>query len=117
MRHRLTTKKLNRPKANREALKKALANSFILHERITTTEARAKYIKPFVEKLVTASKTSSLAQRRRLISLLGNERNANKLLTKVGPRFAKRNGGYTRIIKLGQRQGDGAAIVSLEFVE
>lgn len=117
MRHRLVTKKLNRPKASREALKKALCISFFEHERITTTEAKAKYIKPFVERLISTGKKNTLAQRRQLISTLGNEKTANKILTKISPRFAKRAGGYTRIIRLGQRQGDGSPMVSLQLVD
>lgn len=117
MRHRLTVKKLDRSKASRDSLKRSLANSLILHERIKTTEAKAKFLKPFIEKLVTTGKESNLQNRRKLIKALGNPKTAHVLLTKISPRFTKRAGGYTRIIKLGQRQGDGARVVSLEFLE
>ena len=115
--HRVFGKKLNRDIKERKALLKSLANSVILYEKVVTTQAKAKSVKPFIEKLVTIAKVDSLQARRSLISKLGLENSVNKLLEVVGPTFKKRPGGYLRLTKLGSRAGDRAPMVAVEFVE
>ena len=117
MRHRSKKKILDRKKAPRKALLRGLATSIILYEKIKTTEAKAKAVKPIVEKLVTTAKKNDLTTRRKLLSVLYHKNAVNKALEVLGPRYQDRPGGYTRIVKLGKRQGDGAEIVQIEFVK
>jgi large subunit ribosomal protein L17 len=117
MRHRISQKKLARDTDARKALLKNLANSLILQERIVTTKAKASSVRPFVEKLVTRSKTNDIASRRYLVAKLGLENSTKKLLEVIGPVFSSRPGGYTRITKLPPRMGDAAPMVALEFVD
>lgn len=116
MRHRKKKVTLDRKKAPREAMLRNLAESVILYEKIKTTEAKAKAVKPFVEKLITRSKVSTLHNRRELHKTLYTKNAIAKCLEVLGPRYAQRPGGYTRIIKIGPRQGDGAKMVQLELV-
>jgi large subunit ribosomal protein L17 len=99
------------------SLLRNLAASLIEHERIRTTEAKAKELRPFVEKLVTLGKRDSLHARRRALSILPQKDVVRKLFSEVSPRFSERPGGYTRILKLGHRQGDGASMAFIEFVD
>jgi large subunit ribosomal protein L17 len=115
--HRVSQKKLSRSTNARKALLKNLANSLILHERIVTTEAKAKTVRPIVEKLITRSKEDTVPNRRILMSKLGQENSVKKLLELVGPNFKERPGGYTRVIKLNPRPGDRAKQTLIEFVE
>ncbi len=117
MRHRIIGKKLGRDTNQRKALLKGLANSVILYEKVTTTEAKAKAARPFIEKLITISKEDSLSARRKLIAKLGLQNSVKKLLEVVGPVFKNRPGGYLRLTKLGPRAGDFARMVVIEFVE
>lgn len=117
MLHRVAGKKLGRTKNQRTALFKGLASSMILHEKITTTEAKAKAVKPMIEKLVTKAKVNSIHTRRSLLKDIGAENVVSKLLEVVGPKFKDRPGGYLRIVRLGNRSGDQASMVSLMFVE
>lgn len=117
MRHRKTGKSLGRKKAPREAMLRNLATSVVLYESVKTTEAKAKAVKPLVEKYVTASRKNDLHTRRRLLSFFYDENAVKKLLEDLGPRYQERPGGYMRISKLGRRQGDGARVVQLEFVK
>src|SRR3990172_12483358 len=117
MLHRIAGKKLGRTKNQRTALFKGLAASLILHEKITTTEAKAKAVKPLIEKLVTRAKSDSLHSRRLLLKETGSENVVRKLLEVVGPKFKDRTGGYLRIVRIGARVGDQAKMVSLMFVE
>jgi large subunit ribosomal protein L17 len=116
MRHRKKGKILDRKKASREALLRNLAASIILHERIKTTEAKAKAVRPLVEKAITRSKQPTLANRRQLMKFFYTDHPINKLFEVLGPRYASRPGGYTRIVKLGHRQNDGADMVQIELV-
>ena len=116
MRHRNKTKILDRKKGPRKALFRALATDLILYEKIKTTEAKAKTIKPIVEKLITKGKAGDLHARRELLKFLYGENAVNKVIEDLGPRYKARKGGYTRIIKLGARQGDAAKMVQIEFV-
>lgn len=118
MRHRNTVKTLGRKTGPKKALMKGLAVQLIEHESIVTTHAKAKVLKPQIEKMVTKSRVpvdKSLAVRRELIARLGSRTAVSKLLSDIAPRFQKRPGGYTRIIKLPNRQGDGAAMAQIEF--
>lgn len=116
MRHRNTKKPLGRTKGPREALMKGLANSLITHGRITTTVTKAKSLRPYVEQLVTKSRASSLHTRRYLLAALGNEQSVKKLLSELGPKYATRKGGYTRIIKSTRRIGDASVMAIIEFI-
>lgn len=117
MKHRIGGKKLSRTKNQRKALFRSLANNLILHEKIETTSAKAKAVKPMVEKLVTRAKENTIHNRRLLIKELASENTASKMLEVIGPKFKERPGGYTKIVKLGARYGDRAPMVSLMFVE
>lgn len=116
MRHRLSGRKLGRTTAHREMLLRNLATSLIEKERVRTTAAKAKEIRPYVEKLITMGKTGTLAARRRALGLTTKEDAVTRLFETVAPRFAERNGGYTRIVKLAPRKGDGAEMAVIELV-
>lgn len=117
MRHRKNKKTLDRSNGPREALIRGLATSVVLYENVNTTLAKAKVVRPFVEKLITAGRTKSLHTRRKLQKELMVETAVNKVLEELGPRYAARQGGYTRIIKLGRRKGDGAEIAQIQLVK
>ena len=117
MNKRVYGRKLGRTTNERRALFRSLAVAFFTHGRIDTTEAKAKAVRPWIEKLVTRSKTSNLTSRRLLLSELPNQKVVESLLTNVGPTFTTRPGGYTRLTKIGSRFGDNAPMVRLEFVE
>lgn len=116
MRHRSPKKILGREKAPREALLRNLAASLILYEKIKTTKAKAKIIRPIVEKLVTKSRANTLHARRLLLQYLYSENAVKKLMEVLGPKYKERKGGYTRIVSLGRRAGDAAEMVRIEFV-
>ena len=116
MRHRKTIIQLSRKRAPRKALLKNLAESLVLYEKVKTTEAKAKAVRPYVERLITHSKEDTLTNRRYLLRRLPTENGVKKLLEVLGPRYKERPGGYTRIVKLGKRQGDNADVVQLELV-
>lgn len=115
MRHGNNVRKFGRTSNQRSALLKSLARSLVIKGKITTTEARAKEIRPMVEKLVTRGKTDTVANRRLLIASLGTTTVANKLM-KTAAGYSERQGGYLRITKMGPRKGDGAAMAIIEFV-
>jgi large subunit ribosomal protein L17 len=117
MRHRKHRSKLNRTTEHRTALLRNLAAALIEHERIHTTAPKAKQLRPFVERLVSLGRTGTLPARRLAFSRLGRKQAVHKLFTVLGPRFAERPGGYTRIVKADRRQGDGAQMAFIEFVE
>jgi large subunit ribosomal protein L17 len=117
MRHGLAGKKLNRTSAHRKALFANMACALIKHEQITTTLPKAKALRPVVEKLVTLGKRGSLHARRRAISILRDGKMADKLFVTLGPRYAERKGGYTRVLRNGYRYGDSAPIAVIEFVD
>jgi len=116
MQHRVKTRKLGRKKEQKEALLRSLGRALVLHEKIETTEAKAKELRPFIEKLVTKSKEGTLSTRRLVISRIGGEEPAQKLFDIIAPRYKERNGGYTRIVKVAPRQADGARLAIIEFV-
>jgi len=117
MRHQRAGKKLGRDSAHRKALYANLAGALIEHGRIKTTEAKAKAVKPLAEQMITLGRRGDLAARRHAVSILRSKDVVHHLFAEVAPRFADRPGGYTRIVKLGPRQGDAADMVYLEFVD
>jgi large subunit ribosomal protein L17 len=117
MRHQRAGKKLGRDAAQRKALYSNLAGSLIEHGRIQTTAAKAKAVKPFAEKMITLGKRGDLHARRQALAALRSNDVVHHLFAEVAPRFSDRPGGYTRIVRLGPRQGDAAEMVYLEFVD
>jgi large subunit ribosomal protein L17 len=117
MRHGRNRHKLSRDTAHRKALLKNLSRDLIEHERIKTSQAKAKAVKPHVEKLITLAKRGDLHARRQALSALGQDRFlVHKLFEEVAPRYAERPGGYTRIVKLGPRRSDSTEMVFIELV-
>jgi large subunit ribosomal protein L17 len=117
MRHRKAGRQLRRTSEQRLALLRALTVSLIEEEAITTTEAKAKELRPFVERLITKAKSGTLHDRRLAGRHVRKREAADKLFQELGPRFAKRPGGYTRILRMGHRKGDGADLARIEFVD
>jgi large subunit ribosomal protein L17 len=117
VRHGKQRNKVSRDSAHRKALFQNLSKELIEHERIRTTQAKAKAVKPEVEKLITLGKRADLHARRQALSKLGQDKFAvHKLFVEIAPRYAARDGGYTRIVKLGPRRSDAAEMVFLELV-
>ena len=116
MRHRKAGFKLKRDVSGRRALLRGLVTNVIEEERITTTVPKAKAAKPLVEKMITLAKEDNPHARRQAAAFLLKAETVEKLFDKIGPRFNQRNGGYTRIVKLGWRKGDGAETAKLELV-
>ena len=117
MRHQRSGKKLGRDSAHRKALYSNLAGALIEHGRIRTTEAKAKAVKPVAERMITLGRRGDLAARRQALAYLRSQEVVHRLFADVAPRFADRPGGYSRIVKLGPRQGDAAEMVYLELVD
>lgn len=116
MRHKNKGKILDREKAPREMMLRNLASSVLIFEKVKTTQAKAKVVKPMVERMITVAKKGDLAARRKLIATLPQKMAVKKAMDVLGKKYQDRKGGYTRIIKLGARQGDGAEMVQLELV-
>ena len=117
MRHRKANRRLRRTSEQRLALLRNLASSLIEHGAIETTEAKAKELRPFVEKLITKARSGTLHDRRLAGRHVQKRATADKLFQEIGPKLAKRPGGYTRILKIGHRTGDGAEMARIELVE
>jgi len=117
MRHLVKSTRLGRNSAQRKALLRSLVTSFLEKERIQTTLAKAKATRPIAEKMITLSKKDTLHARRRALRLIYKRDVVKKMFEDLGPRFIERPGGYTRIIKLGPRQGDGAEMAILELID
>ena len=118
MRHNIKSKKLNRTSSHRTALLKNASLSLLEHERITTTVAKAKFLRPHLEKLITIAKGGTLHHRRQLLAKLGNNTAiVEKAMTTLATRYSKRPGGYCRIYKAGFRFGDNAPIAIIELVD
>ena len=117
MRHGNGLRKLNRTSSHRAAMFRNMANSLIEHEAIKTTVPKAKELRRIVEPLITLAKVPTVANRRLAFDRLRNRDNVLKLFNVLGPRFAKRPGGYTRILKMGFRVGDNAPMAFMELVE
>ena len=117
MKHNITHRKLNRTTSHRKALLMNLSNSLIKHEQITTTLSKAKELRPFVEKIITLGKKGDLVSRRKAISILQDQQNTKKIFDVISERYKERSGGYTRIIKIGNRFGDNAPTAIIELVD
>ena len=117
MRHRVGHRKLQRTSSHRAALFRNMAAALIKHEQITTTAAKAKELRPYVEKLVTLAKKGGLSNRRLAHARLLDDAQLQKLFDVIGPRYANRDGGYCRIVKAGIRMSDASPISIIEFVD
>jgi large subunit ribosomal protein L17 len=117
LRHHKSGRKLGRDAAQRRALYANLSAALIEHGRIKTTEAKAKEVRPIVEEMITLGKRGDVAAHRHAVAFLRSKDAAHKLFAEIAPRFAERPGGYTRIVKIGPRQGDAARMVYLELVD
>ena len=116
MRHKVSGYKLKRNVSSRKALFRGLVTSVLEHERIITTVPKAKAVRPLVEKMITLAKDDTLHSRRQAAAFIESPETVKKLFDKLGTRFGQRNGGYTRIVRLGPRKGDGAEQAMLELV-
>lgn len=117
MRHRMKGRKLNRDSAHRKAMLMNMSISFVRHEQIQTTLAKAKELRPYIEKLVTRSKVINLHNIRYISAVISDSGTVKKLFDVLGKRYVNRPGGYTRIIKSGYRYGDNAPLAYIEFVD
>lgn len=116
MRHRKKGRNLSRSPSHRKALLRNMATSLFRHERITTTTARAKELRPYAERLITLARRGDLHARRRVARRIADREILGKLFDDIGPRYRERPGGYTRILKLGNRRGDAADMALIELV-
>ncbi|HUR93596.1 MAG TPA: 50S ribosomal protein L17 [Gemmatimonadales bacterium] len=116
MRHRAKGRQLSRTSSHRRALLNNMATSLFEHGRVVTTEAKAKELRPFAEKLITLARRGDLHARRLVERKIKDRQTLSRLFSEIGPRFAARPGGYTRILKLGHREGDGADIARIELL-
>ena len=117
MKHNIKNKKLNKTSSHRKAMFMNMSNALIKHEQITTTLAKAKELKRFVEKVITLGKKGDLLSRRKTVSILQDQKMSKKVFDVLADRYKSRSGGYTRIIKLGNRFGDNAPTAVIEFVD
>ncbi len=116
MRHRKRGRQLSRTSSHRRAMLKNMATSLFSHERVVTTEAKAKELRPYAEKLITWARRGDLHARRQVERFIKDRKASGQLFAEIGPRFAARPGGYTRIVKLGHRSGDGAEMARIELL-
>jgi large subunit ribosomal protein L17 len=116
MRHRAKGRQLSRTSSHRRALLNNMATSLFEHGRVVTTEAKAQELRPFAEKLITLARRGDLHARRLVQRKIKDRETLSRLFSEIGPRFAARPGGYTRILKLGHRDGDGADIARIELL-
>ena len=117
MKHNIKHRKLNRTSSHRKALLMNMSNALIKHEQITTTLPKAKELRPYIEKIITLGKKGDLPSRRKAMSILQDEKMTKKIFETLADRYAERNGGYTRIVKLRNRYGDNAPIAIIEFID
>ena len=116
MRHRAKGRQLSRTSSHKRAMLNNMAASLFEHGRVVTTEAKAKELRPFAEKLITLARRGDLHARRLVQRKIKDRETLSRLFSEIGPRFAARPGGYTRILKLGHREGDGADIARIELL-
>ena len=116
MRHRAKGRQLSRTSTHKRAMLNNMASSLFEHGRVITTEAKAKELRPFAEKLITLARRGDLHARRLVERKIKSRETLSRLFSEIGPRFAARPGGYTRILKLGHRDGDGADIARIELL-
>lgn len=117
MRHKLDGRKLGRPAAHRWSLYRNLVTELLKHEKITTTLPKAKEARGLAEKMITLGKEGSLASRRRALAFIYDDKIVDKVFSFYAPRYKSRPGGYTRVLKLGRREGDNAPVALIEMVE
>ena len=117
MRHQIAGRKLGRPIGHRLALYRNLVADLFRHGKIVTTEAKAREIRGLAEKMITLGKENTLASRRRALAFITDKNVVDKIFAELGPKYKDRSGGYTRLVKLGPRPGDGAPTAKLELVE
>lgn len=117
MRHQVKGKKLSRNSSQRKALFKSLINALVIHGEIKTTESKARAIRGLVDKLISKGKRGTLHSRRLVGSFLQNKKAVSRIVDELGPIFAQRPGGFSRMVRLGKRRGDDAMMVKLELVE
>jgi large subunit ribosomal protein L17 len=117
MRHRRKSERFSRSRAQRKALINSLLRALIINERISTTTSKAKYLRSWMDKLIAWTKNDCLAHRRLAYRILSDHNLVKRLFEVIGPRFKNINGGYTRVLKLGFRPGDGASVSLLEFTK
>ena len=117
MKHNIKNKKLNKTSSHRKSMFMNMSNALIKHEQITTTLAKAKELRRFVEKIVTLGKKGDLLSRRKALSILQDQKMSKKVFDVFAERYKARAGGYTRIIKLGNRYGDNAPTAVIEFID
>ena len=117
MKHNIKNKKLNKNSSHRKAMFMNMSNALIKHEQITTTLAKAKELRRFVEKIITLGKKGNLLSRRKAISILQDQKMSKKVFDVLALRYKSRSGGYTRIVKLGNRFGDNASMAVIELVD
>ena len=116
MAHRIDGRKLGRPTDHRLALFRNLVTDLLRHEKIITTEAKAREVKGLAEKMITLGKRNDLAARRRALRFVYDKKVVDKIFDDLGPRFSQRPGGYSRLVKIGPRQGDGAHMAQIELI-
>jgi len=116
MRHRAKGRQLSRTSSHKRAMLNNMAASLFVHGRVITTEAKAKELRPFAEKLITLARRGDLHARRLVERRIKDRETLGRLFSEIGPRFASRPGGYTRILKLGHRPGDGADVARIELL-
>jgi large subunit ribosomal protein L17 len=117
VRHKVQSQRFDRPTDQRLALFRGLVTDLLKHEQIKTTEAKAKAVRGLAEKMITLGKSGTLPARRRVLAYVYDKDVARKVFDDLAPRYAERPGGYTRLVRLGPRLGDGAPIVQLELIE
>ncbi len=117
MRHRVAGRKLGRPTGHRVSMYRNLVTDLLRYEKLVTTEAKAKEVRGMAERIITLGKDGDLHARRRALAFVTDKKVVKKLFDELAPRYADRPGGYTRVVKLGPRLGDGAAMARLELVE
>ncbi len=117
MRHRVHGRKLGRTTAHRKALFRNQLTALFTHERIVTTVPKAKELRPIAERMVTLARTGTLPARRKVLTMVPDKDVVRRLFDEIAPRFVDRPGGYTRIVRLGNRRGDGAELALIEFVD
>jgi large subunit ribosomal protein L17 len=117
MRHKVAGRNLSRPTEQRRALYRNQVTALLDHEKITTTEAKAKEVRSLAERMISLAKEGSLASRREALAFVTDSKVVDKLFAEIAPDYADRSGGYTRLLKLGPRPGDSAPMVRIELVK
>lgn len=117
MRHGVASRRFDRPIGHRQLMFRNLVTEILDHEKIKTTEPKAKTVRGMAEKMISLAKSDSLHARRQAMAFIMDKKVTDKLFDELGPRYADRHGGYTRIVKLGMRMGDGAEMVQIELVK